>query len=168
MFEAIVTYGVEYENIVNSDIGRANIRNELAGLGVGRADLDKAVDTVILAIERSLQDERGLWLLDSSHHDSRCEYALESVDDRNVLTTSVIDRTFIDTNGTRWIIDYKTSSHSGGGIDEFLDREMERYQAQLNRYASLIRQIEDRPIKLGLYFPLLNGWREWDYLPDQV
>lgn len=166
LFEAIVNYGVEYQSIVSSDIGRANIRNELAGLGVGRADLDKAVDTVIQAIERSLQDERGLWLLDSSHQDSRCEYALESVDDRNVLATSVIDRTFVDTNGTRWIIDYKTSSHSGGGVDEFLDREMDRYQAQLNRYAGLIRQIEDRPIKLGLYFPLLNGWREWDYLPD--
>ncbi|MDX5152165.1 MAG: hypothetical protein R3188_06780, partial [Acidiferrobacterales bacterium] len=66
----------------------------------------------------------------------------------------------------RWIIDYKTSSHSGGGIDEFLDRETERYQAQLNRYARVMYQLEERAIKLGLYFPLLNGWREWDFIPD--
>ena len=25
----------------------------------------------------------------------------------------------------------------------------------------LVAQAEDRPIRLGLYFPLLNGWREW-------
>lgn len=164
LFEAIVVHGPGYWTIVGSDTGRKNIRGELASLGVGRADLDSAVDTVVQAIERSLDDERGLWILDRDHRDSRCEYVLESVDDNNALATSVVDRTFVDENGTRWIIDYKTSSHSGGGVDEFLDREQERYEAQLNRYARVISQVEDHPIKLGLYFPLLKGWREWDYV----
>ena len=73
----------------------------------------------------------------------------------------MIDRTFCDANGIRWIIDYKTSSHEGSDSEEFLDREQVRYRYQLNQYAALMREIDHRPIKLGLYFPLIGGWREW-------
>jgi hypothetical protein len=72
-----------------------------------------------------------------------------------------MDRTFIDADGVRWIVDYKTSAHEGGGVEAFLDREQERYRDQLERYARLMALREDRPIRLGLYFPLLAGWREW-------
>jgi hypothetical protein len=61
----------------------------------------------------------------------------------------------------RWIVDYKTSSHEGAGLDAFLDNERERYRPQLERYASLVRALGPEPIRLGLYFPVLSGWREW-------
>lgn len=73
----------------------------------------------------------------------------------------IIDRTFIDEQGTRWIIDYKTGFHSGGGLDEYLDREQERYSLQLEAYASVISRLETNSIRLALYFPLMGGWREW-------
>ena len=44
-----------------------------------------------------------------------------------------------------------------------MDSEVERYRPQLERYARILREIEARPIALGLYFPLLDGWREWRY-----
>ena len=75
----------------------------------------------------------------------------------------IIDRTFIDAHGTCWIIDYKTSRHEGPDREAFLDQEQQRYAGQLNRYARLMQQLGNRTIKLGLYFPLLQGWREWDY-----
>jgi hypothetical protein len=50
----------------------------------------------------------------------------------------------------------------GWGLDAFLDREQERYRSQLERYATVLRKLDARPIRLGLYFPLLGGWREWD------
>ena len=59
----------------------------------------------------------------------------------------------------RWIVDYKTSSHEGADVAGFLDRERERYQAQLARYASALGAAPGT--MLGLYFPLLAGWREW-------
>jgi ATP-dependent exoDNAse (exonuclease V) beta subunit len=73
----------------------------------------------------------------------------------------VIDRTFVDADGVRWIVDYKTSRHEGAGLEEFLDREQERYRPQLERYAALMRKLGPEPVRLGLYFPLLEAWREW-------
>ncbi len=73
-------------------------------------------------------------------------------------------RGLIDEHGIRWIIDYKTGSHLGGDPTAFIDNEQQRYQGQLERYAALMGGLEQRPIRLGLYFPLLTGWREWE--PD--
>jgi ATP-dependent exoDNAse (exonuclease V) beta subunit len=80
------------------------------------------------------------------------------------LVNVILDRTFVDQDGVRWIIDYKTSRHEGGDLDEFFDMQQQRYQGQLERYARLMNNMEQRPIRLGLYFPLLKGWREWQ--PD--
>ena len=80
----------------------------------------------------------------------------------NVISNK-IGRTFVDQDGTRWIIDYKTSRHEEEDVDAFLEQQQERYREQLEKYGSLMGLYEERPIKLGLYFPLLQGWREWEY-----
>ena len=102
---------------------------------------DAAAARVLQAVTRTLADERGRWLLRASHRDAQSELALTGVLDRDLVNV-VIDRTFVDDIGTRWIVDYKTSSHEGAGLDEFLNRERERYQAQLERYARIVRAIE--------------------------
>ena len=73
----------------------------------------------------------------------------------------IFDRSFVDEQGVRWVIDYKTSQHVGGGLEEFLDREVERYRPQLQRYAMLAKRLGPEPVRLGLYFPLMRAWREW-------
>jgi ATP-dependent exoDNAse (exonuclease V) beta subunit len=79
------------------------------------------------------------------------------------LIQGVIDRTFVDASGVRWIVDFKTSTHEGGGLDTFLDQEVVRYRPQLRRYAQLMRQWQPRQrVKMALYFPLLGAWREVD------
>jgi ATP-dependent exoDNAse (exonuclease V) beta subunit len=75
---------------------------------------------------------------------------------------AVIDRTFVDAQGTRWIVDFKTSPHEGGNREAFLDEEAKRYTAQLQRYAHLARSLGPEPVRAGLYFPLLSAWREVD------
>ena len=69
----------------------------------------------------------------------------------------VLDRTFVDDQGARWIVDYKTGTHEGADVEGFLDRERLRYTGQLELYAQAL----GGTAQLGLYFPLLNGWREW-------
>ena len=141
---------------------RQAIRNGLRNLGSGSTELDAATDKVITALKNTLTDERGRWILDA-HAESKSEYSLTVFAD-NLFKRFIIDRTFVDDNNTRWIIDYKTGSHEGSDTEAFLDREQQRYQPQLEHYAAILQQLDARPIKLGLYFPMLRGWREWDYL----
>jgi ATP-dependent exoDNAse (exonuclease V) beta subunit len=126
--------------------------------GVPEAEIGPAVERVRAALSGTLADPRGRWIL-ASHRDARCEYRISGVVAGRVVH-AVIDRTFIDADGTRWIVDYKTGVHEGGSSEAFLDREADRYQGQLRRYAHLMAGLEDRPVRLGLYFPLLQAWRE--------
>jgi ATP-dependent helicase/nuclease subunit A len=73
------------------------------------------------------------------------------------MRSYVIDRLFRDTVSGRWIVDFKISPHVGGGIEAFLDEQQKRYEPQLNAYAAAFDQAH-----LGLYFPLLRGWRQLD------
>ncbi|NOG61167.1 MAG: UvrD-helicase domain-containing protein [Proteobacteria bacterium] len=134
----------------------------LKQFGVPQDERKEAVERVVDALINMINDERGQWILSNKHNKQQNEYAITGVVD-NKITNAILDRTFIDEEGIRWIIDYKTSRHEGKNIDAFLNHEQERYQEQLEKYASLLRQIGNENIKLGLYFPLLQGWREWDY-----
>jgi ATP-dependent helicase/nuclease subunit A len=134
----------------------------LSGLGVPVEELDAAVDDVERALSNLCDDRRGHWLFDPSHRHARDEYALTAMLPDGLVSV-ILDRTFVDAGGTRWIVDYKTSRHEGPDLDAFLDRERERYRGQLERYAAIMKRLEDRPVRLGLYFPLLRGWREWEY-----
>jgi ATP-dependent exoDNAse (exonuclease V) beta subunit len=138
---------------------RPALRAALANLGVGDPALDAAAQRVAAALKRTLTDQRGRWLL-GEHTEARCEWAL-SEHGPNGIVHHVIDRSFVDADGTRWIIDYKSSRHEGADLEAFLDQEQERYRQQLERYAGVVRLLEDRPIRLGLYFPLAGGWRSW-------
>jgi ATP-dependent exoDNAse (exonuclease V) beta subunit len=94
--------------------------------------------------------------------DAHSELALTGVINGQLIQ-GVIDRTFVDAKGARWIVDFKTSTHEGGGLDAFLDEEVMRYRAQLRRYAQLMRQWQpQRRVRMALYFPLLGAWREID------
>jgi ATP-dependent helicase/nuclease subunit A len=131
----------------------------LANLGISPAELPEATKRVETALLRTLRDPRGRWIL-AAHSEAACEVPIAGLINGK-LSESVIDRTFIDEAGVRWIIDYKTSDHEGSDLENFFEAEKERHKEQLERYARLMFQSDERPIRLGLYFPLLGGWREW-------
>ncbi len=139
-------------------------RNELSLMGVGAEAVDAACERVANALLGALGDERGRWIISGAHAEAVSEFGLTAILGGK-LRRVVIDRTFVDIDGTRWIIDYKTSAHEGGDMTGFLDQEKARYAVQLNTYARLFAGLDSRPIKLGLYFPLLKGWRAWCYAP---
>lgn len=135
---------------------------ELSELGVPPDRCETAAARVLAAIEQTLADERGRWLL-GLHGDiqeAQSELALSGALDDQVVA-GVIDRTFVDSHGVRWVIDFKTSTHEGSGLEAFLAAEVERYWPQLRRYARLMRLLDPgRPVRAALYFPLLEQWRE--------
>lgn len=134
---------------------------QLRCLGVPQAEMSQAVARVAQALDASLADPRGRWLL-QAHREARAELRLTGVAGTQTVDV-VIDRTFVDEHGVRWIVDFKTSVHEGTDREAFLDNERLRYAAQLQRYGALLRRREAGEIRLGLYFPLLGGWREWRY-----
>jgi ATP-dependent helicase/nuclease subunit A len=127
--------------------------------GVPDGDLPRATSIVIEALTRTVSSSRGRWIFAAEHHAARSEWALTGIA-AGRLTNVVIDRTFVDRDGTRWVIDFKTSRHEGGGLDTFLEQEMARYRAQLETYVALARAIDTTPVRAGLYFPLLDVFRE--------
>ena len=139
-----------------------NFKRMLKQYGVPLEDREKAMKYINDALTNFLNDERGRWILSDKHFDQHNEYAVTGVIN-DKLVNGILDRTFLDENKTRWVIDYKISRHEGGDIDWFIDEQKKRYQPKLEEYAALMKGFGDNEIKLGLYFPLLNGWREWKY-----
>ncbi|HET9578607.1 MAG TPA: UvrD-helicase domain-containing protein [Usitatibacter sp.] len=133
------------------------IRQELASHGVAESELEEAAARVRQALAGSLEDPRGRWLL-GPHRRCATEWRLTLVVD-GVPRSLVIDRFFEDAEGRAWIVDYKTSTHEGGDLERFLAEEQRRYAPQLERYAAAA--LAGQNASLGLYFPLLRGWREW-------
>ena len=141
-------------------------QRRLVELGVPAGELEGSLRRIRDALARVLADRRGAWLFDPAHTDAASELALTSLRGASIANVR-IDRTFVDAEGVRWIVDFKTSLHEGQELGQFLDREQRRYTRQLELYAALMRLREPgRAIRLGLYFPLHAAWREWSPTVD--
>jgi ATP-dependent helicase/nuclease subunit A len=130
--------------------------------GVPPERLKQATQRVVDALVGVHRDPRGRWILQSGYRDNLREHAVSGYY-KGELIRAVFDRSFIDEAGVRWVIDYKTSQHLGGDLTAFLDREVDRYRPQLERYGRLARRFGPEPVRLALYFPLMGAWREWPF-----
>lgn len=115
-------------------------------------DIDYCVERCVKALNNAIDDDTGRWLL-SRHEKAQSEFSL-STRLNEQFKTFVIDRTFIDEKGSRWIVDFKTGYHAGGDLESFYQSELDRYQDQLTTYASVIRQMESRDLRCALYLPM--------------
>ena len=132
--------------------------------------LDNAVQEVLSAVETSMRDPLGAWIL-------RPRPGAESETSwtgwfEGRLQTFRADRVFDagdepEGEGSQcvWIVDYKMSAPAGEAIDVFLARQRELYGAQLARYAEVLRAVrgKDFPVRMGLYYPRvgrLDWWAE--------
>ncbi len=150
--ERIATEGVELWNEDRLRAARGQIEFALTALGVPHAEVRSASAAVHQSLLATLTNERGRWIL-GAHDDARNEFELTAVVDGAVVHVR-IDRTFVDESGSRWIIDFKTSS----------PLDADEHWPQLERYASVLREFEARPVHICLYFPASAAWidRMWD------
>jgi len=135
------------------------VHSQLERLGVPARDQSRAVGVILEALRRTLADERGRWILSATHREARSEWELSGVTGGRLRSVK-IDRSFIDADGARWVIDFKTSAHEGGGREAFLEQEVLRYRPQLEGYAQLAAAFGPEPVRAALYFPLLGAFRE--------
>lgn len=122
-------------------------QQRLIEMGLEPAELNDAIKTFEHCITNMQNCETAQWILDPTHTDANNEYSLETPERRYI-----IDRTFIE-NNTRWIIDYKISTD--------MSSNAETYQQQLEQYGQLYQSMYDTPVKLMLYYPLLQQAKTW-------
>jgi len=140
------------------------MKNILIHEGISQAYIRNATKRCQQGFQNALESDRAQWILSKQHAEQHNEWALTYVDG-DQCKHIILDRSFIDKHGTRWIIDYKTGNHDQDGLDAFLDQELKRYTEetpQLPNYIKALQAFEpEREIKAALYFPMVDGWRVW-------
>ena len=139
---------------------RDRLRAELAWTGLTEPLLGQQLALLMRGLTELLGSECGRWVL-APHDDGSAELSLATE-----AGEKLVDRSFVDEAGTRWIVDYKTTAWPEGlegdaDRDAFIDAQVDRHREQLAGYAALFAAMEQRPICCALYFPMMGAWREW-------
>ena len=151
IFWQIATFGVQSWQQHSKAVLEQQWLLQLLAEGVYSSKLSESLEIVHTAVSKTLADPTGQWILDSIHQDAKSEWALAAVINGEVRQV-VIDRTFVDNNGIRWIIDYKTSQNYG------LEPA---YIKQLKLYKHILQLLfPNTVIKTGLYFSLQSKFKE--------
>jgi ATP-dependent exoDNAse (exonuclease V) beta subunit len=132
--------------------------SRLRELGMESQQARQLAAGIVEQLQRVVRDPRAHWLFNEPHRDARSEWRLSGVVGGQ-LRNAVIDRSFV-TDGVRWVVDFKTSTHSGAGLEQFLESEIERYRPQLTLYCMLASRVGPEPVRAALYFPWLGEFRE--------
>jgi ATP-dependent helicase/nuclease subunit A len=147
--------------------------------GLAQREADACATEAVDALQSALQDEVGRWIL-KPHRQDRTESSWTGMLD-GALTTLRIDRSFLagdeplsQEGDTLWIVDYKTATHSGSGIEGFLESELLQYKEQLEKYGRMMRLVyrselrgselhgAELRLRLGLYYPMLQRLKCWE------
>ncbi|MBV1959500.1 MAG: UvrD-helicase domain-containing protein, partial [Pseudomonadales bacterium] len=136
--------------------------SQLQQLGV-YDELEKSAAIIEKQVSHCCTGQHGAWLLNNHHIDSQTEYPI-TVQTSSGYKQYRVDRTFIDDDGTRWIIDYKSSQPSSNTdnrletqpLEQFLQQQAAQYQNQMQAYYEGFQKLEGRAIKLALYYPAID------------
>lgn len=124
-------------------VGAANERQALI------ADIEQVIN-------KCLSDGATNWIFDNQLTDHACELRL-CYGKPEGLKEYVVDRTFVDADGVRWIIDYKSSTPRADQTSaQFVSEQIEKYRGQLRNYQFLFSRMEDKPVKTALYLTALQ------------
>jgi ATP-dependent exoDNAse (exonuclease V) beta subunit len=163
------------------------IRLQLLGSGHPPKEAAREAARIVAALHNVAADEDGRWILGARSVPFAAEPANVSIRGfeipltaihRNVVRSIRVDRMFVagavptssDTD-MLWIVDFKTTSHGAGQVEEFLAKEREQYSEQMRLYGDIARIVypQARNVRLGLYYPLLArfAWWPYDAAPDK-
>ena len=118
-------------------------------------DLDKAHHAVAYiedSLRKTLSNQELLWIFDHSQEKSVAEYELQSKNG-DVVQNHIIDRSCLDSEDIRWIIDYKSAKKPDSiPEEEFIAGQLNLYRPQLKRYHELFKEEKNKGVKTALLF----------------
>ena len=127
-------------------------RRRLELFSFNPTDTQAALDRIETSLLQTQNNSELSWIFDSTLEQSAAELVMQSYAN-GYVQTHVVDRTFIDKKGVRWIIDYKSSEPpSNQSAEDFIDEQLELYSGQLNRYRSLFSEEQNKGVKTALLF----------------
>ncbi|MHB1937734.1 MAG: UvrD-helicase domain-containing protein [Acidobacteriaceae bacterium] len=160
------------------------IRLQLLGCGHPPPEAGREAARIVAALRGVAEDEHGRWILAAHPSPLRPEAGTSGPQGfeipltaihRNTMRSIRVDRMFVagvdpTAGGTDvlWIVDFKTAPHGAGQLEEFLAKEREQYEEQMQLYGDIARTVysEPREIRLGLYYPLLSRFVWWPHETD--
>jgi ATP-dependent helicase/nuclease subunit A len=132
--------------------------------GLAMARIERLTSRVRSALENTLRDAEGLWIL-AARNEASSEFALTSW--AEARRSVRLDRVFRAGATPRapgdeylWIVDYKTTTHGPEGVEEFLAAERAKYAAQMETYARIMKD-SGQEVRVGLYYPMLPRLIWW-------
>lgn len=135
--------------------------------GIAEKEIASLVKRTQCHLNNVLNHDEGQWIISSNQKEARSEAAYTAVIDGG-LTEIVIDRTFVDNDDVRWIIDYKTTRVDEDTSLEEIRRECHRqHRDQLSRYASVLQLCDPREIKCAVYYTDLPLFVEIDLFRNE-
>ena len=148
------------EDVAIADLARWGMA--LRRLGLSGESLARGQSLVKQALQTTLADQKGRWVLSSRQHQAHSEYALTQPAANGRFIDLVIDRTFVDRDtGERWVVDYKTSRPlEGEALETFLAKEAGTYLEQLQAYRAAMCAMGPEPVRCALYFTALGVLHE--------
>ncbi len=160
ILQQLANHGIAWWNSFNNEDKHTFIKLQLRRANMPAIHIAPSAKIIFDGVKSMLTDARARWIL-HPHTASAAEMPLTTMINQEPQSL-IIDRTFIDEDGTRWIIDYKTTIFTANDLEIFLAHEKEKYESQLRAYEKALRNIESNPIKLALYFPFIPAWKEWE------
>ena len=134
------------------DIQKERWQQNLLRHGFKLDTIQNAVEYIEDSLHKTLLSKELKWVFDHSQTESVAEYELQSKD-TDVIQNHVIDRSFVDLEGIRWIIDYKsTKKPEHTTEDQFIVNQVALYRPQLQRYRNLFRTEQNKGVKTALLF----------------
>ena len=154
------------ENIFNTE-RIASWQQFLRAEGIVDKEIAFLVEKTQCQLNNVLSHDKGQWIVSPNQKEASSETTYTAVLEGE-LTEIVIDRTFVDDDDVRWIIDYKTSAVNEDLSLAELRRECQRkHSEQLSRYATVMRLCGAREIKCAVYYTDLPFFVEIDLPQNQ-
>lgn len=140
---------------------QAHWSRELTRLCPDPASLAQQLRVIEESLQRCLDDSAHGWIFKAGLAESACELPLSRRGEQG-LQQFVIDRTFVDEAGSRWVIDYKTGTpRDGQSVEQFIAGQQALHHRQLATYGALFAQMEARPVRIAIYYTALSRLVEY-------
>ncbi len=153
--EANVKFGTESLGPTSLSRLRNYWRLQLRNIVQDNRELEKAVEFIADSVGSSLEAECN-GIFDSTLQDSAAELRLSSYEN-GLLRNFAVDRSFIDSEGTRWIIDYKSAARDPQQSEQdFISSQIQLHSLQLLHYRKLFAAMESIPVKTALYLTSIS------------